>query len=567
MFRFVSKGPWLTGLPAVVLGFASCGSGAPGSQAGPSASSEEAWFSNVLDGSGIDFVHSFGTQRQYLFPETLSGGVALFDFDGDGLLDVYLVQGGDLRRPRPGQGNRLYRNLGAMRFEDVTESAGVGDEGYGIGCTAGDYDGDGRVDLYVNNLQANVLYKNLGGGRFEDVTRAAGVGHPGWSSSSAFFDYDGDGDLDLFVVNYLQWSLESDIECESETGERDYCDPNSYRQALPDVLYRNEGDGTFRDVSREAGIQKSFGNGLGVVCADLNGDGRIDVYVANDGMPNQLWINSGQGTFTDESLALGCSVNAEGKSEAGMGVAAVDVESDGDLDLFVVHVRDETNTFYLNNGRWFEDATAAMGLARSSYEFTGFGMGFADFDHDGRLDLYVANGRVKRYAQPPRADDPYAEANLLFVPAGEPTRFQEKLPRGGTRKELVDTSRAAAFGDLDNDGDVDILVANAQGAPYLLRNDAGGGAWAMFSVLDDAGRHALHAVLELRTANGILRRRVESAYSFAASNDPRVHVGLGDAEEVQEVLVHWPSGEREAFGPFASGALHEIRAGQGRRVP
>ena len=550
------------------LGFACLGSvvGACSGGAGVD-SGGAAWFAEVARESGIDFRHRLGSERRYRFPECVVGGVAAFDYDDDGYLDLYFVQSGELGPDGPrGEGNRLYRNLGGLRFEDVTTAAGVGDPGYGMGCTAADYDGDGHVDLYVTNVGANVLYRNLGDGSFADVTAEAGVGSEAWGSSAAFLDYDEDGDLDLFVVNYIQWSLETEIECLSGVGRPDYCDPNNYQSPAPDLLYRNDGDGTFTDVTERAGLGRRFGNGLGVTCGDFDGDGRIDVFVANDGMANQMWVNTGQGVFEDRSFEMACGVSGEGKSEAGMGVAAVDLEDDGDLDLFLSHLRDETNTLYLNAGDWFEDATPASGLAHTSSEYTGFGLGFADFDHDGRLDLYVANGRVKRPGSESGGEDPYAEPNLLYVQAGEGLRFDEVLPRGGTARELVHTSRGAAFGDLDNDGDVDIAVANAHAAPYLLRNDAARGNWIMLRVLD-RGVDSLHAGVAVRTAGAEQHRRVERAYSYCASSDARVHFGIGEQAAVESVVVTWPSGGREEFGPFDANALYEIEKGSGRELP
>lgn len=521
------------------------------------------WFTEAASACGIEFRHVVGPVKRFWFPEIMSGGVGLFDFDNDGYLDVYCVQGGDLDpSTSPKLGNRLFKNRGDGTFEDWTEQAGVGDTGYGMGCTCGDYDGDGHVDLYVTNVGPNVLYRNDGDGTFTDVTAEAGVGDPGMGSSAAFVDYDRDGDLDLYVVNYVNWSIERDIECYTGSGEPQYCSPNNYNAPAPDTLYRNNGDGTFTDVSESSGIRKVFGNGLGVACGDYNLDGWIDIYVTNDGMPNQLWLNTGDGRFRDDALALGCAVNISGSSEAGMGVAAVDVDDDSDLDLFMSHLGDETNTFYSNNGSWFEDTTATMGLGGPSIDFTGFGLGFADFNHDGRLDLYVVNGRVVRPNPLPDAGDIYAELNQLFSSDG--VVFHEVMPRGGTTTPLIYTSRAAAFGDLDNDGDVDIVVVNNNAAIHVLRNGAAEGHWVMFRVLDRSGRYALHVPVRIDAGNGPQWRHVQRAYSYCASNDPRVHFGLGSYTQIDQVTVYWPGGEQEAFGAFAADAIYELRQGSGR---
>ncbi|MHC4305506.1 MAG: CRTAC1 family protein [Planctomycetota bacterium] len=524
------------------------------------------WFEEVWAATGLDFVHTTGHDGRFWFPEISAGGVGLLDYDGDGYLDLYLVQAGTLD-PSAGHppGNKLYRNLGNWTFEDVTEAAGVGDTGYGSGCTCGDYDGDGDTDLYVTNLGPNVLYRNNGDGTFTDVTGAAGVGDASWGTSCAFVDYDQDGNVDLIIANYVAWSRAAELNCFAQSGERDYCAPKNYNAPSRDTLYRNLGDGTFRDVTVAAGMDQAFGNGFGVACADYNLDGHLDFYVANDGMANRLWIAAGDGTFTDEGLMLGCALNRYGWPEAGMGVAAVDIENDGDPDLFMSHIGKETNTFYINHNGSFEDATAKVGLAAPSQGFTGFGLGFADFDHDGHLDLYVANGRVRIAKPQHRDDDPFAEPNHLFRSGGG-MRFEEVIPRGGTAELRVETSRAAAFGDLDNDGDIDLVVVNKDAKPYLLRNVVGSrGNWVMFRVRDRRGHDAAGSWVGVDAGGRRQWHPVQRAYSFCASNDPRTHVGLGAATRVDGVQVRWPDGRTEAFGPFAAGAVHELREGAGLR--
>ena len=519
------------------------------------------WFEDRTAGSGIDFLHTSGKQKRFWYPEIFTSGVLLLDYNGDGLLDVYLVQGGEITAEgEDSPGNRLYRNLGGFRFQDMTESAGVGDKGYGMAAAAADYDGDGDTDIYVTNLRANVLYRNEGNGRFTDVTADAGVGDANWSTSSVFFDGDGDGDLDLYVVDYLRWSLATDIECFSKSTRRVYCNPNNFEAPLPDVLYRNEGDGRFTDVGAEAGIHRARGNGLGVVAGDFGGDDRIDLYVANDGMANQLWINQGDLTFVDDGLASGTAFNSIGKAEAGMGVAAADVDHDGDLDLFLSHLREETNTFYLREeADFFEDITNRTGLGALSYEFTGFGLGIIDFDHDGILDIYVANGRVNYWDPINDPEDIYAESNQLFRGVGK-LKFEEVAPRGGTAKPIVETSRAAAFGDLDNDGAVDIVVANRNARATVLRNTVGSGShWVQLAVRDREGSYALHARVRI-DAEGVSRwRRVERAYSYCASNDPRVHCGLGSATTVDRVTVYWGDGTTSEFGPLEVDRAHVLQ--------
>jgi hypothetical protein len=544
---------------------ASCGRPGP-SSAIPSDQSDDPWFEEVRAAAGVDFAHTTGHDGRFWFPEISAGGVGLLDYDGDGYLDLYFVQAGSLdpaTDDRPG--NKLYRNQGNWTFEDVTSSAGVGDTGYASGCTCGDYDGDGDTDLYVTNLGPNVLYRNNGDGTFTDVTSEAGVGDPSWGTSCAFVDYDRDGDADLLVANYVRWSRGAELNCFGLAGQRDYCSPKNYNAPARDTLYRNAGDGTFLDATAAAGLDQAFGNGFGIACADYNLDGHLDFYIANDGVANQLWLATGDGTFTDEGLIMGCALNRYGWAEAGMGVAAVDIEGDGDPDLFMSHIHEETNTFYVNRGGTFEDATGQVGLAVPSKGFTGFGLGFADFNNDGHLDLYIANGRVKISASQLRDDDPFAEPNQLFR-GGDGMRFTEVRPRGGTAQLLVETSRAAAFGDLDNDGDIDIVVANKDASPHLLRNVVGArGNWVMFRVRDRWGHDAVGSWVGVDAGGRRQWHPVQRAYSFCASNDPRAHVGLGTATGVDAVQVRWTDGRTEAFGPFPAGAVHELREGAGLR--
>jgi hypothetical protein len=529
------------------------------------STTDRAWFVECARESGLTFEHVAGEPRQRL-PEIMCGGVGLLDFDGDGDLDVYCVQGGDpeLGR-RHGATNRLFRNLGDGRFEDVTEAAGVGDGSYGMGCAAGDIDSDGDVDLYVTNLGANVLYENEGDGTFTDVSVAAGVGDESWSSSACFADYDGDGDYDLFVANYVRWSPAIEVECFSPGKRRDYCHPNVYRAPARDTLYRNEGDGRFRDVTAELGLDSTWGNALGVVAGDFDGDGRGDFYVSNDMTPNQLWIQQPDGRFVDRGLISGSALSGTGFPEAGMGVCAVDIEADGDLDLFCVHLRHQKNTFYENLGRGsFEDAGAALGLSAPSLPFTGFGVGLSDFDQDGDLDLYVANGRVA--IEPPELDpaDPYAEPDLLFERTA-PGRFQERLPRGGAVPTRIGTSRGAAFGDLDGDGDTDVVVIDRNAPARLLRNKIGDGRnWVLLRILDRNGADALGAVVSARMGETVSVGRVQAGYGYCSSNDPRVHFGLGARHQVDELRVRWSDGTSEHFGPLAAGAVHVIKTGAGR---
>ena len=524
----------------------------------PAGTGGQPWFEEVSGSTGLTFEWISGHDGRHYFPEIMGGGAALFDMDLDGDLDCYFVQGGSvLAREDDQPANVLYENLGGGVFEDVSRGSGAEDRGYGMGVAAGDFDDDGLEDLYVTNARRNTLLRNLGAGQFEDVTERAGVGDETWSTSAAFLDYDRDGDLDLYVVNYIYWSVADELTCTSKLAFEDYCSPKSYASPAPDRLYRNEGDGTFRDVSAEVGLRTAFGNGLGIVCSDFDGDGFEDVFVANDGMKNQLWMNRGGTRFEDAAVSMGCAVDQDGKEKAGMGTHAVDVDDDGDEDLLVVNLTGESDSFFRNDRTVFSDRTPVAGLAAASRPYTRFGMGFADFDQDGRVDLFQANGRVTRPAEDV-GGRPFDQPNLLFR-GGEGLRFTEVEPRGGTLPALSATSRAAAFGDLDGDGDVDVVVVNRDGPAHVLRNRAGEGAWIAFRLRERSGRAALGASLTLRAGARTLHRRARSAYSYCAANDPTIHVGLGDESTVSDVRVTWADGASQELGDFAAGAVVEIR--------
>ncbi len=537
----------LIGPLAPVLGACAGSDGSAAGSAPPAARPGPVLVERAAE-AGLDFVHRNGAAGEYNYPELLVGGGALLDVDDDGLLDVYLVQSGPLpgtsladsaagARPR----NRLYRNLGGGAFADVTEHAGVGDTGYGAAATAADYDRDGRVDLYVMNVGANRLYRNLGGGVFADTTEQAGVGGSSWSSGAVFLDYDGDRDLDLFVVNYVVWSADRERPCLGPNGLRNYCRPAEYQPA-PDTLYRNEGDGRFVDVGGRTGVGSVAGPGLGAAAADFDGDGLVDLYVANDQAANFLWLNRGDGTFQEDALARGAALNELGQPEAGMGVAVSDPDGDGDLDLFLTHLSGETNTFYRNDGRgFFVDATDELRLGSVSRPTTGFGVSWFDHDGDGVLDLFVANGKV---TPGDTAAFDYREPNRLLrgLPSGG---YEDISERAGAALELLEVSRGAAFGDIDNDGDVDILVVNNEGPVRLLRNEIGNArAWLIVDLCGGGvfDRSAIGARVTVEAAGRRFARDVRPARSFAVANDPRLHFGLGGVDRVDRLEVRWPDG-------------------------
>lgn len=401
-----------------------------------------------------------------------------------------------------------------------------------------------------------MLYHNNGDGTFSNVTTTAGVGHDGWSSSSTFVDINNDGWLDLYVVNYLHWSRERELECYMG-GRRDYCSPSSYKAPAADVLYRNRKDGTFEDVSVSSGITRSFGNGLGVVAADFNNDGAVDIFVANDRMDNQLWVNNGNGSFEDQALIGGCALNRQGIAEAGMGVARSDIDHDGDIDFLVCHMAAETNTLYLNNGGWFDDDSARSGLGMPSLRFTAWGPAFADFNHDGYEDLYISNGRVISGSLIAGSRDPYAESNLLFAGSAD-GHFELTAQRGGTNQLLVHSSRAVAVGDLTGDGAPDLVVANRNATPYLLKNRIGHqGNWMMVRLVDIEGIDVYGAMIGAESSEGWQWRLAHPGHGYCASHDPRVHFGLGNNRSAR-IVVRLMGGQEKDFGILESGRIHRL---------
>jgi hypothetical protein len=554
--------------------------------AGPGARADGPLFRDVAAAAGLTFVHENGVTGEFYLPEIMGAGGALFDYDNDGDLDVFLVQSGSLVPGAQAPAthalfrNDLDRPGGRLRFTDVTAASGLARVGYGMGVATGDYDNDGDVDLYVTAYGPNVLYRNDGNGIFTDVTARAGGGldDPRWSTSAAFLDYDRDGDLDLFVTNYVDFTPAGNKVCRDGAGARTYCPPTAYRP-VPDRLFRNNGDGTFSDVTEAAGISRAYGNGLGVACADFDDDGWIDIYVANDAMANQLWINRRDGTFEDRAVLAGAAYNAEGLPEGSMGIAAGDYDNDGDEDLYVTHLPRETNTLYMNRrGGQFDDLTDQARLAAPSMPFTGFGTDWFDFDHDGWLDLFVANGAVNTVEAQRGQPFPFRERNQLYRNlGGRPERgpggvvpFEEVLPAiAGEAFAIEEVSRGAAFGDVDNDGDIDILVTNNGGPVRLLRNEQGAAApWLVVSLTGTAdNRQALGArVALLRGGRPERWRRAHTDGSYLSASDSRVHFGLGGpGGRLEGILVVWPNGTREVWHEVGPSRLIRVKQGAGQR--
>ena len=550
---------------------------------------DDAWFTDRAEAVGIDFVHFNGMSGEFYISEMMGAGGALFDLDNDGDLDIYLVQGQMLGSGKtldqavtPPRGvlpltDRLYRNdlvvhadgTRTLRFTDVTDASGLGVRAYGMGVATGDIDNDGWVDVYRTGLGPNQLFRNNGDGTFTDVSDRTGTSDPRWSVSASFVDVDRDGWLDLYVGNYLDHSVDDEIRCFTRTGERDYCGPRHY-PPVPDKLYRNRRDGTFVDVTAAAQMAGDYGSALGVVAADVDADGWADIYVANDGEPNQLWINQQDGRFRDSALLAGAALNGVGSAEGSMGVDAGDFDADGDDDLFMTHLVAETNTLYINDGAGlFEDRSAMVGLGVPSLAYTGFGTAWFDFDNDGWLDLLVANGAVRILDALERATDPFPldEPNQLFRNLGT-GRFEEVTGRAGAVFALSEVSRGAAFGDVDNDGDLDVLVTNNNGPARLLINHVGQrNRWVGLRLVGGPGpRDMLGArVGVFRDEGPPLWRRARADGSYASANDPRVLVGLGEAATVRRVRVVWPSGRVEDWTDIAVGRWTTLTEGTGQQ--
>ncbi len=560
------------------------------------AGNGEVLFADRTKSAGLDFEHWNGMSGRLYYPEVVGAGAALFDYDNDGDLDLYLVQGNLLGADRePGDAtvafagewpprDRLYRNdldrrSGGLRFVDVTRESSIEALGYGMGVIAADLNNDGWTDLYVLNLEDNQLWRNEGDGTFSDQTEQSGANDQRWSVAAAAADYDGDLDVDLFIVNYVNFSVATHKTCLTERGEVDYCLPSAY-QPLPDRLLVNDGSGRFTDASADAGLDDVRpGNGLGVLVADVDGDHRLDFYVANDLTPNHLWTNRGDGTLVEEGLISGAALNADGEAEASMGLAAGDYDADGDLDLFMTHFTRETNTLYRNDSETgaasFRDRTNAVALARPSWDATSFGTAFVDLDRDSWLDLVVVNGAVTFAAGRPRTEEdpfPLDQPNQAFlnVAGDSGSRRFEPAANGLLDGGIPRVSRGLAVGDIDNDGDADLIITNNNGPAQLLLNEAAGNDWiGLTPRLGEAqgGRPASGVIVRVhRDGAAPLVRLAGSSGSYASSSDPRLAVSLGGAA-VSRIEVQWADGRLEEWPPTPRAAYTELIRGKGRPVP
>jgi enediyne biosynthesis protein E4 len=471
--------------------------------------------------------------------ETMLGGVALFDYDGDGLLDLFLTNGAlepAFDKSDPRYWNRLYRNRGSGVFEDVTAKASVAGEGYSMGAAAADYDNDGHPDLFVAGVGRNILYHNRGNGVFEDVTVKAGIHSEPWSVAAGWFDYDGDGRLDLFVVNYVAWDAKTEPSCrDTRSGVLLHCHPDLYR-GLANTLYHNNGDGTFTDVSESAGIRRHIGKGMGVAFADYDGDGRVDILVTNDTLPNFLFHNEGNGRFEERGLTAGIAVNDDGRTLSSMGVDFRDMDNDGRPDIFLTAIAHETYPLYRNLGKGlFADFTYRSRVGAATISTTGWSNGIYDLDNDGRKDLFAANGDLNENADA-----------VSGTPARQRSVSLMQQPDGAFNAAPVGPAalnRGAAFGDLDNDGRVDVVIARLGESPLLLRNiTAGQNHWLGLKLIGhSSNRDGIGAVVHIRTAAGEQWNQVTTSVGYASSSDVRVHFGLGAATGAT-VEIRWPSG-------------------------
>ena len=560
-------------------------SATPPSQPSPSAPVRLPMFRDVARTVGLDFVHISGASEQRFLPEILGSGGLFLDFDNDGWLDVFLVDGGSIAdatvagRAR----HRLYRNRGNGTCEDVTATSGIRHREYGMGACAGDYDNDGLIDLYVTNVGSNQLYRNAGRGRFTEVPNAGGADPNLWSTSCAFLDIDRDGDLDLFVTNYVDALVNKNPFCgiAGPPPVRDYCHPLMYPPSHS-VLYRNTGPSTslgagkksFEDISKSSGVAALRGNGLGVAVADIDDDGWPDVVVANDAMPNFLFHNNADGTFTDIAGVAGVAVTSDGKAKAGMGTAFADFGGNGRLGLIVTNHEAEMHSVFLNvDGAIFSDVTMRSGVGPITRPYVGFGVAFFDYDNDTDLDIAIANGHVMANVSSLRGGGKFAQRNLLL--RNSDGRFENVTNQAGPGFSIELVSRALAAGDIDNDGDLDLLVTNNGAGVNLLLNEglaeAAGHANAMLIrvIGTKSNRSAIGARLTLTTGGRRQLREVQSGSSYLTQNDLRAHFGLGAANRSERLEIRWPSGATEVVQDLPANHVFTVREGEGviGRVP
>jgi len=535
---------------------------------GPSteASGRGVAFEDIASRSGLAFTYNSGASGNLFVGDAMGGGVALFDYDDDGWLDVYFCNGCALpvdpqSPPRP---NKLFRNRGDGTFEDVTERAAVAGRGYGMGCAVGDYDNDGHIDLFLSGLGQTILYRNRGDGTFEDVTERAGVNSTRWTTAAGFGDLDGDGDLDLFVVTYVDADPRQVPTCRDNAGGLIHCSPGRFEAQL-DLLFQNNGDGTFSNVSSASGIEVPNGRGLGLAIADFDGDGRLDLFVANDGSPNFLFRNLGGMKFEEVGIRTGAGCNGEGKATASMGVVAADLDGDGLIDLFHTNFINESSTFHKNvGGGVFTDATLWANLDAPSRAKTGFGAVAIDVDNDGRLDLFVANGHVD---DQPWINTPMAQTAQLFF-SQESGRFRlARLPNVAYFSRAL-VGRGVAAGDLDNDGRVDIVVVNRDAPAAVLQNVTEGGHWLGLRLRGTrSGTTPIGTRVTCRAGERTSTHWLTSGTSYLSASDTRIWIGLGTTRTVHRLEVHWPSGTVQGWSGVTADRILDIEEGKDPSPP
>jgi hypothetical protein len=540
------------------------------------SSNSHAFFTDLMPShSGITWKHVNGRSPEYYLPETTGAGCAFLDYDNDGWMDIYLVNSGrcDFYDPNPPLRNALYRNNRDGTFTNVTEKAGVGGGGYGMGVAVGDYDSDGLPDIYLTQYERSILYHNNGDGTFTDITEKAGVSAPGWASSAVWFDYDNDGRLDLFVCRFVDFSKEKNKFCgNSATSERYYCVPRVY-DPMPSWLFHNNGDGTFTDVSKQSGIAEYLGKAWGVVACDINNDGNMDLFVANDTVANFLLVNNGKGKFRDIGTEAGVAYSAEGSPRSGMGVDSADYDNDGWMDLFVSNVDREMYSLYHNNHRQiFDDEAMPNGIGKSTLLMSGWGAKFFDFDNDGNIDLLLANGHPDDRVEIRTSEVKYMEPMLLFRNKGTglARTFENVSAQAGAVFGEALAARGMAIGDFDNDGAIDVLVAVNNESPRLLKNtSAGGNHWIGVKLTGrKANRDAIGARITWKA--GDLKRFATKVGggSYLSSHDPRTILGLGTHTKLDWVEVKWPrpSGLVERFINLPIDCYISLEEGKGTRI-
>ncbi|MBL7154220.1 MAG: CRTAC1 family protein [Phycisphaerae bacterium] len=520
--------------------------------------------SDVTKETGIGFKHTDGSSGRRYIMETVSAGLALFDYDGDGNIDIYFLNGAPLKGTMSGAApkNALYRNEGGWKFTDVTERAGVGDTGYGLGVAVGDYDNDGDLDIYLNNYGPNVLYRNNGDGGFTDMTKEAGVGNGFQVGAGAcFLDMDKDGDLDLYVSNYLEFSYDKHVST-ATVGFPVYANPRFYRP-VPDTLFRNNGDGTFGDVSKESGVGEHAGWGMGIVCGDYDNDGDTDVFIGNDVAENFLLQNDGTGKFEEVALMAGLAYDMHGDEQGSMGVDCGDYDNDGLLDFYMTSYQNQLATLYRNIGdEMFEDVTLLTGAGAETLAHVTWGTGFVDFDNDGDRDIFVACGHLQDNVELYDGTTTYFARNILFMNTGD-GKFLNVSDRSGEGMKVKLSSRGAGFDDLDNDGDVDVVILNSRREPTILRNDSPSrGHWLGVRLRGvKTNRNGIGARVKVVAGDLTLIDEVHSGRGYQSHYGMRLHFGLGDREKVDRIEVQWIGGGVDVLEDIAVDQVLTITEG------